>query len=172
MKNRKNSPISFGITLTSSKRTRNKNFNRCREISTACQVNDAPGQIEQLSLYEFDCPRRKMPPDKPPFTPDMFNCDSMRLPIFHPPRKLTKEEERIQKGLERFRSQTAESHHPSGNSSLMVSSATWEFFEVVFVGTFVALKYMVIAISLITMIGSVICAGRPTRCVWEVKYRW
>lgn len=169
MKNRKNSPISFGITLTPGKRTRSKDFNRRREISTACRENDSPGKMEQLSVYEFDCPRKKMPPDKPPFTPDMFNCGSMRLPVFPPPRKMTSEEERIHKELEQFRSRTAASHHTPGKSSLMVLSGAWEFFKVVLFGVFVALKYMVIAIFLIITIGCFMCAGRQTG---GVKYRW
>ncbi len=163
MKNRKNNPISFGITLTSSKRTKSKNSNRCRQISMDCRENNPPGKIEQLSVYEFDCPRKKMPQrDKLPFTPDMFNCSSMRLQAFPPPRVLTKEEERIHKELERFRSRTAASHRTSGNSSSAVSPATWEFFKVVFFGAFVALKYAFMAVAVIITIGCMICAGRQT----------
>ena len=163
MKNRKDSPISFGITLTSSRRVRSTNCNRRREISTACRENNALGKIEYLSVYDFDCPRKKMPPpDKLPFTPDMFNCVSMRLPTFPPPRPMTRAEERIHKVLEQYRSQQAASHHTSGNSSLMVPSAAWEFFMVVFFGVFVALKYAFIAVAVIITIGCMICAGRQT----------
>ncbi len=163
MKNRKNDPISFGITLTSSKRTRSKDFNQCREIPTDCRENNVSGKIEQLSVYEFGCPHKKIPQrDKLPFTPDMFNCGSMRLPAFPPPRKMTRKEECSRKILEQFRSSTAASHHTSGNSSSAVSPATWEFFKGVLVGVFADLKYMVIAISLIITIGCFMCAGRQT----------
>ncbi len=163
MKNEKKRPISFGITLTSNKRTRSKNFDRCREIPTGYRENDAQEKMEQLSVYEFDCTSKEMPPrDKLPFTPDMFNCRSTRLPTFPPPRKLRKEEERIHKELERFRAQTAASHHTLGNSSLMVPSATWEFFKVVLIGVFAAFKYAFIAVAVIVTIGCMICAGRQT----------
>ena len=163
MKNRKDSPISFGITLTSSKRTRSKNFNRRREIPPVCLENNALGKIDYLSVYDFDCPRMKMPPpDKLPFTPDMFNCVSMRLPTFPPSRKMTSEEERIHNVLKQYRSSTTASHHTSGNSSLTVLSAAWEFFKVVFFGVFVALKYAFIAVAVIITIGCMICAGRQS----------
>ena len=168
MKNRKDSPISFGITLTSSKRSKSKNFDRYMEFSTVCRENDTPGKTEQVSIYEFDFPRKEMPPVKLPFTPDMFNCGSMRLPTF-PPRKMTKKEKRIHKVLEQLRSRTAASHHTSGKSSAMTASAAWEFFKVVCAGVFVALKYTAVAISIIITIGCFMCAGRQTR---EVKYRW
>ena len=163
MKNRKDSPISFGITLTSSRRVRSTNCNRRREISTACRENNALGKIDYLSVYDFDCPRKKMPPlDKLTFTPDMFNCSSMRLPTFPPPRKMTSEEERIHNVLKQYRSSTTASHHTLENSSLTVPSAAWEFFKVVFFGVFVALKYAFIAVAIIITIGCMICAGRQT----------
>ena len=158
MKNRKDSPILFGITLTSVKR---KNIDHSKAIETDCRGNAALVEPETMP-HEIDCPRRELPlPGKPPFTPDMFNCESLRLPSLPPPRKMSKEEERIHKELESLRSRTAP-NPTSGKSSSMAVPVAWEFFKVVFVGVFVAFKYIFIAVAFIVTIGCFICAGRQT----------
>ena len=170
MKNRKNSPVSFGITLTSNKQTRSKNSDRGRAISTGCRENILPATTEQVSIHEFDCPRTKMPaPDKPPFTPDMFTCESVPLPAFPQPWKMSPKEERVQKELKHFRSRKASPRlrartawYPASKKSPMALSVPWGFFKVICIGVFVALKYAFIAVALIITIGCMICAGRQT----------
>ena len=161
MKNRKNSPISFGITLTTDKWKKSKNSKRSRAVPTDCRGNTLPEKIQQMSLNEFDCPRTKMPPAGKPFTPDLFTCEPRPLPHFPPPRKLIREEERVQKEQERFRYRTE--WHPSSKRSFSVAvSVAWEIFKVVCVGVFVVFKYAFIAVSVIITIGCFMCAGRPT----------
>lgn len=158
MKNRKDRPISFGVTLTSSRR---KNIDHSKAIETDCRDNASPVEPEVLP-HEIDCPRRKLPlPGKPPFTPDMLNCESVRLPSLPQPRKMSKEEERIHKELERLRSRTAP-QPSSGKPSSMAVPVAWDFLKVVFVGVFVAFKYIFIAVAFIITIGCFICAGRQT----------
>lgn len=164
MKNRKNSPISFGITLTTDKWKKSKNAKRGRAVPTDCRGNTLPEKIQQMSLNEFDCPRTKMPPaGKPPFTPKMFITEPVPLPHFPPPKKLKlfSEEESFHNEIDCFRSRTEWSPSPKESSS-MALSFPWEFFKVIFAGVFVALKYTFIAVAVIITVGCMICAGRPT----------
>ena len=169
MKNRKNSPVPFGITPASANRTEDGNSDLGKWGSAVHRENAMQGKTPQVSTHGIDFPRMKLPPPgKRPFTPDMFTCSSMPKRTFPPPRKMSKEEERIHKELKRLRSLTA-SHPASEKSSSMAASAAWEFFKLLCAGVFVVLKYTFIAICLIITIGCFMCAGRQTR---EVKYRW
>ena len=159
MKNRNNNPISFGITLASSSRTKAANTNPEKRRSAVHRNNTMPVKSRQMSRHEFDRPRKKMPSPAKPFTPDMFNCEPRPLPNFPPPEKMSKEMERIHKELDRSRSRTA-SHPASGKSSSMAWAVAGEFFKVVFAGVFVFFKYAFIAVAVIITIGCMICAGR------------
>ena len=177
MKNRKNNPISFGITLVSANQTEAANTDLKRRNAAVHSENAIPGRIKQMSIHEFDCPRKKIPPQNKPFTPDLFITEPVTLPAFPPPWKMSPKEERVQKEMERFRSRTSSPrlrartawYPASKKTSSPVASDAWEFFKIACFGIFVVLKYTFIAISLIITIGCMICAGRRTR---EVKYRW
>ena len=162
MKNRKNSPISFGITLTSGKRTEAASTDPQKRVLTVRRGNVLPVKTEQAATHEFDFPCMKLPPPKDkPFTPDMFNCKPGPLPAFPPQGKMSPEEERVQKELKRFRSRTA-SIPASGKTSSMAVSVPWDFFKIIFVGVFVALKYAFIAVAVVITVGCMLCAGRQT----------
>ena len=161
MKNRKNNPISFGITLAPANRTEAANTDLEKRVLIVRRGNALPRKTKQVSMYEFDCPRTKMPTPAKPFTPDMFNCEARPLPHFPPPRKISPEEERIHKELERSRSRTAQ-HSAWGKSFSMAVSVLWEIFTIICVGFFIALKYIFIAAAAIITIGCMLCAGRQT----------
>ena len=161
MKNRKNAPISFGIMPASIDRTGNANTDPEKRSSAVRRKNSMPGKTEQVSTLEFDFPRMKLPAPDTPFTPDMFTCTSMQKRTFPPPRKISKEEERIHRKLKRLRSRSA-SHYTSKKSSSLGVSVPWEFFKVVCAGVFLFFKYTFIAVALIITIGCMICAGRQT----------
>ena len=160
MKNRKNSPIPFGITLASANRTGEANMNLEKWSSAVHRGNAMPKAAELVSTQGFEVPREELPTGKP-FTPDMFTCGSMTRRTFPPPRRISKKDERIHRELERLRSRTA-SHCTSKKSSSMAASVAWEFFKVVCAGVFLFFKYAFIAVALIITIGCMICAGRPT----------
>ena len=162
MKNRKNSTISFGITLASVSRTKAANTHpRKRGSAVRCQ-NTLPGKIGQMSLNEFDLPRRKLPPpDEPPFTPEMFITEPVPLPYFPRPRKISPEKESIRKERDRFRYRT-EWHPAPEKSTPMALYAACELFKVVFTGVFIFFKYAFIAVAVVITIGCMICAGRQT----------
>ena len=162
MKNRNNNPISFGITLASSSRTEAANTDLEKRVLKVRRRNALPGKAKQVSTHDFNLPRRKMPLTNKPFTPDMFITEPMPLPHFPPPRKISPEEERIHKELERSRSRTAP-HSAWGKSFSIALSVLWEIFTIICVGFFIALKYMFIAVAAIITIGCMLCAGRqPT----------
>ena len=162
MKNEKKRPISFGITLTSANRTGNANRIPQKRDSAVRRQNTVPAKIGQMSLDEFDFPHKKMPPpDKPPFSPDMFITEPVPLPHFPPPRKISPEKVSIQEDLDRFRYRR-EWHPASEKSTPMVLYAAGEFFKVIFIGVFVFLKYAFIAVAAIITIGCMLCAGRQT----------
>ena len=167
MKNRKNSPILFGITLGPTSRTGDADTDLEMRGSADGRKNTLPGKTEPEAIHEFDFSRRTLPTQGKPFTPDMFTCTSTPKRTF-PPRKMTPEEKRFHRAQEHYRSRTA-THYTSGTSTPMVMSAAWELFKVVCAGVFVALKYTFIAIALIITVGCMMCAGRTTK---EVKYRW
>ncbi len=166
MKNRKNDPISFGITLTSTNRTGAAKQYLEKRGSTVRSQNILPGKTEQLAIWEFDFPRRELPQigKLTPFTPDMFICEPVPLPAFPTPRKLFEDEERIGKALKNLRYRTASyrtaSYSSPGKSSPLAVSIPWAFIQIIFAGVFVTLKYMVIAISIIITVGCMLCAGR------------
>ena len=170
MKNRKNSPVSFGITLVPDNRNANAETDPEKRRSAVRRKNALPRTTEQVPIHEFDCPRRKMPQPDRPFTPDMFTCESRPLPAFPPQEKMSPKEERIRKELERSRSRTASQDfrsgtawHPSpGKSAPSAVSVPWELFKIICAGVFVALKYAFIAVALIITIGCMICAGKHT----------
>lgn len=163
MKNGKNRTISFGITLTSDKRTRSQNSDRGRRMATDRRQNVIPAKPEQMSLHEFDFPLMKMPPREklPPFTPDMFISEPVPLPTFPPPRKLSGKEERVHRELERFHAR-AEWHPAPGKSSSTAAAVSWELFKIICIGVFVALKYAFVAVAVVITVGCMICAGRQT----------
>ena len=161
MKNRKNSPISFGITLAPANRTEAANTDLEKRVLIVRRGNALPGKTKQVSPQDFNLPcQKKMPLTNKPFTPDMFNCDPRPMPAF-PPRKMSKEEERIHKEQERSRSQTAP-HSVLGKSFSTALSVLWEIFTIICVGVFIALKYIFIAAAAIITIGCMLCAGRQT----------
>ena len=160
MKNRKNSPISFGITLASANRTGEANTDLEKKSSSVCCGNAIPPPKKEQAAEVFDFPRMELPPGKP-FTPDMFTCGSMTRRTFPPPKKMSREEERVHRELERLRSRTV-SYPSSKKSSSMAAAAAWGFFKVVFAGVFLAFKYIFIAVSVIITIGCMLCAGRQT----------
>ena len=169
MKNRKNNPISFGITLVSANQTEAANTDLKRRNAAVHSENAIPGRIKQMSIHEFDCPRKKIPPQNKPFTPDLFITEPVTLPAFPPPWKMSPKEERVQKEMERFRSRTSSPRlrartawYPASKKSPMALSVPWGFFKVICIGVFVALKYAFIAVALIITIGCMICAGRQT----------
>ena len=159
MKNRKNAPISFGITPAAANRTGNANTDPEKRSSAVRRKNSMPGKTEQVSAPEFDFPRMKLPPPDTPFTPDMFTCVSMPKRTFPPPRKISKEEERIHRKLKRLRSRSA-SNYSSQKSPSWAVSVPWGFFKVIFAGVFVAFKYIFIAVAVIITIGCFMCAGK------------
>ena len=161
MKIRKNNPISFGITLLSAKRTGDTNTDPGKRRLTIRRPNATPEKTEQAAINDIALTRTKLPPQGKPFTPDMFNSEPRPLPAFPPPVKMSREEERVKKELERFRCQT-EWHPSSKKSSSMALSVPWEFFKVVFAGVFVFFKYAFIAVSVIITVGCMICAGRQS----------
>ena len=162
MKNRKNSPISFGITLVPASRTKDANTHPRKRGSAVRRANTVPVTIGQMSLAEFDSPRRKLPPpDEPPFTPDMFITEPVPLPHFPRPRKISPDEESFRNAREHLRSRS-EWHLSPEQSSSMAVYVPWDFFKVVFVGVFVFLKYAFIAVAAIITIGCMLCAGRQT----------
>ena len=160
MKNRKNSPVSFGITLGSTHRTGNADTAFELRGSAVCRENALPGKTEPEAIHEFDFSRRTLPTQGKPFTPDMFTCTSTPKRTF-PPRKMTPEEKRFHRAQDHYRSRTP-SHYTSEKSTPMVMSAAWELFKVVCIGVFIAFKYIFIAVALIITIGCMICAGRQT----------
>jgi hypothetical protein len=162
MKNRNNNPISFGITLASANRTGNANRIHLKRDPVVRRPNTVPAKIGQMSLDEFDFPHKKMPPpDKPPFSPDMFITEPVPLPHFPPPRKISPDEESFRNAREHLRSRS-EWHPSPEQSSSMAVYVPWDFFKVVFVGVFVFLKYAFIAVAAIITIGCMLCAGRQT----------
>ena len=167
MKNRKNDPILFGITLVSVSRTKAANTVPAKRDPMVRRKN-LPEKTEQ-AVPDFDFTRRKLPPGKP-FTPDIFTCESRPLPAFPSPGKMSKEMERIHKELERSHPRTASHRHhyrtasqpPAKKVSPIAVSIPWSFFKIVYAGVFVFLKYAFIAVALIITIGCMICAGRQT----------
>ena len=125
---------------------------------TVRRQNTMPGKSAQVSIHEFDCPRTKMPQEKP-FTPDLFTSDPRPLSSFPPPRKLSTQEERVLKELKRSRTT---SYPDSKKTTPMAMSVAGEFFKVVFVGVFLAFKYIFIAVSVIITVGCMLCAGKQT----------
>ena len=170
MKDPKNSKLAFGINLVSTNRTGDTKTDLERNL-IARRQNDIPRKTVQVSIPEIDCSRSKIPQPNKPFTPDMFTCESMPLPNFPPPRKMSPKEERIQKELKRSR--TASDSFTKKSPALAVAAAVaWEIFKLLCLGVFIALKYTVIAIFLFITIGCAICAGRQTRELMVEKYRW
>ena len=161
MKNRKNSPISFGITLTSANRTETANTDLEKSVMIVRRGNALPGKIKPESTHDFNLPRQKMPLTNKPFTPDMFDSEPRPLPALPPPEKMSPKEERIHKELERSRSRTAP-HSASGKSFSIALSVLWEIFTIICVGFFIALKYIFIVAAAIITIGCMLCAGRQT----------
>ena len=162
MKNRKNRPISFGITLASANRTEAVNTHPRKRGSAVRRENTVPMKIGQMSLAEFDFPRRKLPPqDEPPFTPEMFITEPVPLPSFPPPRKISPEEESFRNAREHFRSRP-EWHPAPEQSASLAMYVPWEFFKVIFTGVFVFLKYAFMAVAVVITIGCMICAGSRT----------
>ena len=162
MKDQKNSMLAFGINLVSTNRTDAPNTHPRKRGSAVRRENTVPMKIGQMSLAEFDFPRRKLPPqDEPPFTPDMFITEPVPLPNFPRPRKISPDEESFRNAREHLRSRP-EWHLSPEQSSSMAVYVPWDFFKVVFVGVFVFLKYAFIAVAAIITIGCMLCAGRQT----------
>ena len=154
--------LAFGINLVSTNRTDAPNTHPRKMGAAVRRENTVPMKIGQMSLAEFDFPRRKLPPqDEPPFTPDMFITEPVPLPNFPPPRKISPEEESFLYARKHFRSRP-EWHPASEQSASLTLYVPWEFFKVVFTGVFVFFKYAFIAISVIITIACMMCAGRET----------
>ncbi len=161
MDNKKDRAIEFSITLVPAGRTPDAKMDLEKKRLTIRRQNAMLGKTRQAATHDVTCQHTKMPPQGKPFTPDLFSCEPRTLPTCPPPRRMSREEDRVQKGLERFRSQTV-SHPTSSKSSSMALSVPWEFFKVIFAGVFVALKYIFTAVAVIITIGCMICAGRQT----------
>ena len=162
MKNRKNNPISFGITLAPANRTEAANTDLEKRVLIVRRGKALPGKTKQVSSQDFNLPcQKKMPLTNKPFTPDMFNCTPRPLPAFPSPEKMSPKVERVRKELERSRSRTAP-HSAWGKSFSITLSVLWEIFTIICVGFFIALKYMSIAAAAIITIGCMLCAGRQT----------